>query len=133
LNAARTSFGLRALRESGRLDRAAQGWTATMVTTQQFSHGNLPGRISATGYNWFTIGENIASGFVTASSVVRAWMASPEHCRNILDPSFTSVGTGVVDQPIPQFATTGSTWTEEFAAPIGARDSSDWGPANKHC
>jgi uncharacterized protein YkwD len=133
LNNERTSLGLRPLRENRRLDRAAQSWSATMVSTQQFSHGDLAARISAVGYDWFTAGENIASGFATASSVVRAWIASPEHCRNILDPTFTSIGSGTVDQAIPQVATTGSTWTVEFAAPFGARQSSDWGPANSHC
>ena len=50
VNRQRSSRRLPSLHEDPRLDRSAQGWTAHMVATGQFSHGhNFAGRISATG------------------------------------------------------------------------------------
>ncbi len=39
-------------------------------------------------------GENLAYGFSTPARVVRAWMNSESHCRNILDPDFEFIGIG---------------------------------------
>lgn len=39
-------------------------------------------------------GENIAAGQTTPADVVRAWMESPGHCRNIMNPSFDELGVG---------------------------------------
>ncbi len=93
-----------------------------MVLTGQFTHG--PGdafarRISSTGYAWQTAGENIATGYPTPRSVVAAWMASTEHCRNILDPAFRDVGTGEADAPVGAFASGPATWTQDFGLRIG--------------
>lgn len=131
----RAAHGLPALSEDSRLDRSAQIWTDTMATTKQFDHGeDFAARITAAGYVWSSAGENIATGFATPQQVVSAWMESPGHCRNILDPDYRSVGTGVVDRPIPGFSSAPATWTQDFALPIGApAPSSDWGPADSVC
>ncbi|NMA25253.1 MAG: hypothetical protein GX936_06265 [Clostridiales bacterium] len=39
-------------------------------------------------------GENLAYGFRTPEAVVKAWMASEGHRRNILDPDFKYIGIG---------------------------------------
>lgn len=41
------------------------------------------------------IGENLAKGQLTVEEVVRDWMNSPGHRRNILEPSFTELGVGI--------------------------------------
>jgi hypothetical protein len=41
-------------------------------------------------------------------------MASPDHCRNILDPSFREIGTGVSPAAVGIWATQPSTWTNDF-------------------
>jgi uncharacterized protein YkwD len=135
INQQRVVHGLPALHEDSRLDRSAQGWTNRMVSTKQFSHGtNFAARISATGYHPGWAGENIATGFATPQDVVSAWMGSPGHCRNILDPDYASVGTGVVNRGIAGFSVGPSTWTQDFATPLGARTpSSNWSPANTIC
>lgn len=133
LNQERRDRGLPALREDPRLDRSAQEWTNTMVHDDAFSHGsNFSARISAAGFHWSTAGENIATGFATPRSVVRAWMQSAGHCRNILAPSFSAVGTGVVAKHINQYSgRNSSTWTQDFALPMGAHaPSGNWGPAD---
>ena len=130
VNVQRGQHGLPALSESARLDRSAQGWTNVMVHVHSFTHGaDFAARISAVGFRWSNAGENIAAGFRTPASVVRAWMASPGHCRNILSPVFRDVGTGV-----SMGGAGGSrpgTWTQDFGLPAGAhRPSANTGPAN---
>jgi uncharacterized protein YkwD len=117
INLERTGRRLPALRASPLLDRSAQTWTDLMVLTGNFSHG--PGnafalRISAAGYNWQTAGENIAAGYPTPRSVVAAWMASAEHCRNVLDPVFRDVGTGINPRPVRLASSGPATWTQDF-------------------
>jgi len=46
--------------------------------------------------NWQSLGENVGVG-PTCAKIAQAFMNSPEHRRNILDPSYASVGLGVVD------------------------------------
>jgi uncharacterized protein YkwD len=48
------------------------------------------------GVNYQLMGENIAKGYRTSESVVEGWMNSPGHRANILYPSYTHVGVGVV-------------------------------------
>ena len=131
VNLQRTSRGLPPLRESSRLDRSAQGWTNVMVRVHEFTHGaDFASRISAVGFDWQAAGENIAAGYQTPASVVRAWMASPGHCRNILSPSFLDVGTGVSIGAVAGAEGAG-TWTQDFGLPMGARpQSGNTGPAN---
>jgi uncharacterized protein YkwD len=135
VNLERVTYGLPALREDKRLDRSAQGWSRTMVATRQFDHGHdFVARIQDAGYwNWYSAGENIATGYPTPASVVWAWMNSIGHCRNLLDPAYISVGVGVVNKPIRRYATGPATWTQDFAVPEGHRLSADWTPAELHC
>jgi uncharacterized protein YkwD len=132
INQQRNRHGLPSLRVSAKLNNSAQRWNQWMVSTGNFTHGsNFAGRISAVGYNWQTAGENIATGFTTPRDVVNAWMASPDHCRNILDPSFRDVGTGVTGAAVGQWATQPSTWTQDFGLLMSQNaPSGNSGPQN---
>jgi uncharacterized protein YkwD len=131
INQQRTRRHLPRLHENQRLNRSAQGWTNVMVRRDDFSHGaDFSARISAVGFDWSMVGENIASGFVTPASVVRGWMGSPDHCRNILTPSFADVGTGIKTRGLANNHR-GGTWTQDFGLPMGAHaPSGNWGPAD---
>ena len=102
-----------------------------MVSHDDFSHGsNFAGRITAAGFDWSTAGENIASGFPTAASVVRAWMGSEGHCRNILRPTFRNIGVGVSRSGIGRIRH--GTWTEDFGLRAGSRaPSGELGPSRR--
>jgi uncharacterized protein YkwD len=118
VNDERTSRGLPRLSANSRLDRSAQGWTNTMMRIGNLTHGNdFAARISAVGYDWQTAGENIATGFDTPRAVVAAWMGSPGHCRNILNPSFADIGIGLNAGGID--GSGGATWTQDFGLWIG--------------
>lgn len=132
INQQRALHHLPPLLASPLLTRSAQGWTNVMVSSDQFTHGtNFASRISAAGYVWRSAGENIATGYSTPRSVVRAWMASTGHCQNILNPSYRNVGTGVSTRPVRGFATGTGTWTQDFALGMHqSAPSNNFGPAN---
>ncbi len=115
--------------DNGRLDRSAQGWTNMMVSHRDFTHGaDFASRISAAGFNWSNVGENIAAGFQTPASVVRGWMQSTGHCQNILSPVYRMVGTGV-STGAPGGHDKG-TWTQDFGLWMGQHAASgNYGPA----
>jgi uncharacterized protein YkwD len=108
LNQERTRRGMRRLRLSRRLSKAARRHANDMVQRYYFSHETLGGgdfvsRIRRTGYlsgagSWF-VGENLAWGSrerSSADATVQAWMGSPPHRQNILDRRFREIGIGVV-------------------------------------
>lgn len=132
INDQRIADHLPPLVASAKLDRSAQGWTNVMVASDDFSHGSaFMDRISATGFDWSTVGENIATGYETAAAVVRGWMRSPEHCATILSPAYREVGTGVSARPIPRASSLLGTWTQDFGRLIDQPAlSADEGPAN---
>ncbi len=131
INQQRTERGLRGLRESAALDRSSQGWTNELVATQSFTHGTaFWTRISAAGFSWSSVGENIATGFATPARVVGGWMHSTGHCQNILSPTYKYVGTGVNRRAIKRYGTGNGTWTQDFALPLAAQaPSTNFGPA----
>jgi uncharacterized protein YkwD len=132
INRQRSARHLPALRDNRLLDRSAHGWSVTMVQTGAFTHGaDFAARITAVGFDWSAAGENIATGFQTPRQVVAAWMASKDHCQNILDPDYREVGTGVSRYAVRNWASGPSTWTQDFALQMGApAPSGNWGPAN---
>jgi uncharacterized protein YkwD len=117
VNRERRHHGLPPLREARRLDRSAQGWSNRMVRAASFTHGDFTSRLAAVGYRWSAAGENIASGFTDPWGVVRGWMGSPDHCRNILNPSYADLGVGVNTHRLGIYGP--STWTQDFGLWMG--------------
>ena len=129
VNQERARRHLPGLVANGRLNRSAQGWTNMMVTHRVFTHGaDFASRISAAGFDWSNVGENIAARYRTPASVVHAWMRSTGHCQNILSPIFRMVGTGV-SGGAPGSHENG-TWTQDFGLWTGRHAASgDYAPA----
>ena len=101
VNAVRRKAGARPLKLEGHLQKAAQEHAEDMLERGYFAHESPSGttvreRSTAAGYDWKTIGENIAEGQLTVDEVMRTWMNSPNHRKNILDPRFTELGVGLV-------------------------------------
>jgi uncharacterized protein YkwD len=108
VNKERTKRRLTRLRLQPTLDAAADRFAKQLVVEGFFDHTAPDGttmldRIKATTYlkgplrRW-SVGENIAYGtgsLSTPQSIVKAWMRSPGHRANILDPSFREIGLGV--------------------------------------
>jgi uncharacterized protein YkwD len=131
INEQRVARGLPPLSVSQKLDIVAQRWSTNMVAHGQFSHARLVARIDAVHYDWQVAEENIATGYPTPRQTVAAWMASPDHCRNLLNPAVRNVGTGERPAPVRGWASGPATWTQDFGLTIGQRPlSHDHGPAN---
>jgi uncharacterized protein YkwD len=130
INGQRAAHHLPKLHARSRLDRAAQAWADKMVTDGSLRHGDPPARIRATGYTWSAAGENIATGYPTPRAVVAAWIGDRAHCRIIMDPAFSDVGTGVNRRSI-QVSPGPATWAVDFARPLGQRvPSNNFKPVN---
>jgi uncharacterized protein YkwD len=109
LNVERTTRGRAPLTSDGQLGKAAQAYSAKMVRLRFFDHvcpqGTTPtSRVrGGTSYlrgharSW-SLGENIAWGsgeLATPGAIVRSWMHSSGHRRNILDRGFRNIGIGI--------------------------------------
>jgi serralysin len=100
VNQERSSRGLGILTLSQKLDTAADLHAQDMATNYYATNhtgsdsSTTATRITRSGYEWTSIGENLAAGYTSASSVVQAWMNSTGHRANILNPNFTDLGLG---------------------------------------
>lgn len=123
VNAARAENGLEPLVWDSALTVLAREHSTDMQSNNYFAHDNLLGcssscRISAAGYLWKNLGENIytMNGFSVSSKeaaqmVVEGWLKSPGHRANILSTIYTNQGVGVTVVGKTLYA------TEDFAKP----------------
>lgn len=101
LNRERAAVGAGALALDAQAERAAKVHVEDMAGRGYFDHISPEGwapedRLRMTGASGYTlVGENIAVGQRTAQDVMNAWMNSPGHRANMLDPRFTHVGIGL--------------------------------------
>lgn len=93
-NQLRVAHGLNPLATNGALLSVARGWSGNMAAAGAISHNmNLPNVISGP---WTKLGENVGTGW-TVDSIQNAFIASPHHYENLVDPVYNYVGIGVVD------------------------------------
>ena len=112
VNDVRVKAGLSALDTDERLRRSARGHSADMAARDYFAHEGPDGstpleRMQSAGYA-DGAAENIARGQEQPESVVRAWLNSPGHRRNIFNPDFRTIGVGV------HLGDGGPWWTQHF-------------------
>lgn len=98
-NNRRRAHGCNNLGRNAALDEAAQTHTRKMANRNTLSHqlsgeASLGTRVRRAGYDWTLVAENIAAGYPTPEAVVRAWMGSAGHRRNILDCRYRHIGVG---------------------------------------
>lgn len=94
---------------------AARLHSTNMAENGFFDHtdpeGRGPGdRVTEVGFRGSFIGENIARGQPTPEAVMAAWMSSPGHCRNIMNPRYHFLGVGLAHSPAGE-----PNWTQNFA------------------
>jgi uncharacterized protein YkwD len=126
LNAERVDRGLARLSENGRLATAARRYAGDLVAGGYFSHTGRDGsdvgtRLRRVGYipadRAWAVGENLAWGtgpLATPAAIVRAWMNSPGHRANVLDPRYREIGLGVVTGNPAGADGVGATYAAEF-------------------
>ncbi len=98
-NQERTQAGLKPLVLDEKLSNVSQKHSEDMANNDFFSHTGSNGssavqRAQAEGYIYPYVGENIAAGYSTPEAVIAAWMNSPGHRKNILNPYYQEIGIG---------------------------------------
>jgi len=101
-NNERTSEGVSQLSQNPLLMRAAQLKAEDMGKESYYAHVSPDGEtpmhwLDLVGYKYLYVGENLTANIMNEESVVSAWMGSPGHRRNLLDPKFTQMGIGVAE------------------------------------
>lgn len=101
-NAERQKAGLSPVLENTALDKAAAAKAQNMFAENYWAHFAPSGKtpwdfILGTGYKFTFAGENLAKNFYSSDDVVKAWMASPTHRDNLLNPKYQDIGIAVVD------------------------------------
>ena len=98
VNRTRVAHGLRPLRVDTALVRAARSHSAEMLRGDYFAHGDFHGRMVTFHVRGPVAGENLAWGngqYARAATIIREWLASPEHRANLLHAGWTRIGIGV--------------------------------------
>ena len=128
LNRARASSrncGFKIYTPAGRLTwnptlaRAALSHSTDMATKDFVSHDGSDGRgvsdrVEVVEYEWLAVGENISAGRENSAEAVSAWLDSPVHCKNIMNPKFTEIGAACFHNKDTRYKTF---WTVVFASP----------------
>ena len=101
-NQQRQMAGLRPLRVNKDLMASAEAKAKDMIKHDYWAHyspnGTSPWRfISLSGYKFQAAGENLAMDYSDDHAVIEAWMNSPEHRANLLNPKFQDIGVAVVN------------------------------------
>ncbi|WP_395940825.1 CAP domain-containing protein [Bacillus sp. FJAT-22090] len=110
-NQERAKAGLKPLTIDSKLTQSAQAKSQDMKNKNYFSHtsptfGSPFDQMKSNGITYKSAGENIAMGQRTAAEVMDAWMKSPGHRENIMNPAYTHIGVGLSDS--------GFYWTQQF-------------------
>ncbi|WP_227763799.1 CAP domain-containing protein [Zhaonella formicivorans] len=102
INEERTKAGLKPLEVDMRLVQTARAKSQDMISNNYFGHnspvyGSPYQQMKAAGIDDYSVlgGENIA-GNSSVEAAHKAFMNSPGHWANILDPRYTHLGIGIV-------------------------------------
>lgn len=101
-NQQRQANGLDIVKLNPELSVAAAQKAADMFARNYWAHVSPVGTqpwyfITSAGYSYRYAGENLARDFSDPQSVVRAWMDSPSHRENILNPKYQDIGLAIID------------------------------------
>ncbi|KUF93185.1 hypothetical protein AM588_10009589 [Phytophthora nicotianae] len=118
VNAERAKAGLSALCTNKKLAAAAARHSKDMADNDFMEHDGSDGstmseRVTAAGYQWTAVAENVAAGQEDVASVMESWMNSEGHRANILGADYSMFGTAYAynaDSTYKHY------WTQDFGA-----------------
>lgn len=110
-NAQRATAGLPALTFNTTLSQAANAKAQDMFAKQYWAHKSPEGVepwafINDSGYTYIAAGENLARDFMNTTEMMTAWMGSPTHRANIMNPRYQEIGIAVVNGSLEGMETT---------------------------
>lgn len=100
-NQARAAESLPPLAESECATSAAAERVIDLIGAAELAHAPLISIHLACDLGEGFSGENLIRGAATPADLVNAWMQSPSHRQNLLNPSFTELGIACVNDPDP--------------------------------
>lgn len=129
-NEIREKHGLPALTVNEKLAQAARLKGQDMLKYQYFAHISPSGVtpwfwMQKTQYQYEVAGENLAIDFTDADKVVQAWVNSPSHRANLLNPAYKETGLAVVSgqfQGGTSIVVVHMFGTQQVAAPAPAQE-----------
>lgn len=100
INEIRRADGLAPFSSSGQLAVAAQNKAEDMARAGYFAHYGPDGKtpwqwLDEAGYQPLYAGENLARNGFDADAVLKAWLASAGHKKNIMNEKFSEMGIGI--------------------------------------
>ena len=101
-NTERVKLGLKPLTFNSTLSKSAQLKADDMFTNNYWAHTSPEGKspwdfFNNAGYEYSVAGENLAKDFYDTEGLLKAWMNSPTHRENIINPKYQEIGIGVVN------------------------------------
>lgn len=101
-NKMRQENGLAPVQLDSKLTAAAAQKASDMMARDYWAHVSPVGTqpwyfITEAGYSYRYAGENLARDFSDSNSIVKAWIASPTHRENLLNPRYQDMGLAIVD------------------------------------
>lgn len=101
VNQDRQSLSIQPLKENSKLKTAALLKAQDMLEKDYFSHMSPEGIspwhwLRIAGYDYKIAGENLAIGFLDSEQVHQAWLESPSHRANLLNPNYQEIGIAVM-------------------------------------
>ena len=100
INGQRAAKRLPPLAPSAQLTEAAQKQACDNAARNKMSHTGSDGskvgtRISRAGYDWVKANENVGYGFKDPGAMLKGWMESDDHRKNILARGTRDIGVGI--------------------------------------
>jgi hypothetical protein len=92
INDLRASKGLAPLQANANLVAKARAWSAGMADAGRIWHSTLSDGVTE---DWRKLGENVGMGG-SVDGLHKAFVNSPHHYENLVDPAFGYIGVGIV-------------------------------------
>ncbi|MBK6365789.1 MAG: CAP domain-containing protein [Polaromonas sp.] len=105
---------------NAQLAKAAELHSHDMAAKNYFDHTspqglNMGARARAAGYAYGGVAENIAAGQKAVHEVIATWLASPGHCRNIMNAAYQHMAISCKHNPRAEYQTY---WTLTLGHPL---------------
>jgi uncharacterized protein YkwD len=93
------------------LEKISLAHSRDMQRRKYFNHISPEGlgagdRMEKGGYRWTAYGENIGMGYANEREMIEGWLASPGHCRNLMNADYREMGV----------ARSGPYWTQTLGS-----------------
>jgi len=123
-NFERTKLNLPPLKMNSTLNEGALAKGQDMLSKQYWAHvapdGTQPWEFfKRAKYNYSVAGENLARDFSNTPDMMTAWMNSPTHRENIVNPLYKEIGIAVINGKLHGIETT--LVVQFFGSPVNAQ------------